>query len=171
MSGSEVLTLVQYAGGDVPCHCKGGRVGGEQGGASAGESAVSTRQPAAALTQPSVATSRVRIWVALHPACLTHTVVALLLPVVCPLQALRNTVPVPRHWSQKRKYLQGKRGIEKPPFKLPEFIEATGGDTEHVMQSLGAVAAAGLSQRHSAMVVVGHCMPLGSCTHVLHTTQ
>jgi splicing factor 3B subunit 2 len=22
--------------------------------------------------------------------------------------------------------LQGKRGIEKPPFKLPEFIEATG---------------------------------------------
>ena len=33
---------------------------------------------------------------------------------------------VPRHWSQKRKYLQGKLGIEKPPFKLPEFIEATG---------------------------------------------
>jgi splicing factor 3B subunit 2 len=43
------------------------------------------------------------------------------------MQALRNSVPVPRHWSQKRKYLQGKRGIEKPPFKLPEFIEATGG--------------------------------------------
>lgn len=42
------------------------------------------------------------------------------------LQAYRNTVPVPRHWSQKRKYLQGKRGIEKPPFQLPEFIAATG---------------------------------------------
>ena len=28
--------------------------------------------------------------------------------------------------SQKRKYLQGKRGIEKPPFRLPEFIRATG---------------------------------------------
>eukprot|EP00879_Flechtneria_rotunda_P011084 GHRR01011581.1.p1 GENE.GHRR01011581.1~~GHRR01011581.1.p1 ORF type:complete len:612 (+),score=229.72 GHRR01011581.1:240-2075(+) len=42
------------------------------------------------------------------------------------LKALRNTVSVPRHWSQKRKYLQGKRGIEKPPFKLPDFIEATG---------------------------------------------
>lgn len=42
------------------------------------------------------------------------------------LQAYRNTVSVPRHWSQKRKYLQGKRGIEKPPFKLPDFIEATG---------------------------------------------
>lgn len=35
-------------------------------------------------------------------------------------------MPVPRHWSQKRAYLQGKRGIEKPPFKLPEYIEATG---------------------------------------------
>ena len=35
-------------------------------------------------------------------------------------------MPVPRHWSQKRKYLQGKRGIEKPVFRLPEFIEATG---------------------------------------------
>lgn len=42
------------------------------------------------------------------------------------LKSYRNTIPVPRHWSQKRKYLQGKRGIEKPPFKLPEFIRATG---------------------------------------------
>ena len=41
-------------------------------------------------------------------------------------QSLRNTAPVPRHWSQKRKYLQGKRGIEKPAFVLPDFIEATG---------------------------------------------
>lgn len=42
------------------------------------------------------------------------------------LKAYRNTVPIPRHWSQKRKYLQNKRGIEKPPFQLPEFIAATG---------------------------------------------
>jgi len=42
------------------------------------------------------------------------------------LKSYRNTVPVPRHWNQKRKYLQGKRGIEKPPFQLPEFIAATG---------------------------------------------
>lgn len=42
------------------------------------------------------------------------------------LKALRNTVPVPRHWCFKRKYLQGKRGIEKPPFVLPEFIRRTG---------------------------------------------
>lgn len=42
------------------------------------------------------------------------------------LKAYRNTVPVPRHWSQKRKYLQGKRGIEKIPYQLPEFIRNTG---------------------------------------------
>ena len=42
------------------------------------------------------------------------------------LKAHRNTVPVPRHWSQKRAFLQGKRGIEKPPWELPDFIRATG---------------------------------------------
>jgi len=42
------------------------------------------------------------------------------------LKSCRNSVPVPRHWSQKRKYLLGKRGIEKPRFELPCFIEATG---------------------------------------------
>ncbi|KAG8146702.1 putative Splicing factor 3B subunit 2 protein [Naja naja] len=42
------------------------------------------------------------------------------------LKATRNSVPVPRHWCFKRKYLQGKRGIEKPPFDLPEFIKRTG---------------------------------------------
>merc|ERR1712062_53515 len=31
-----------------------------------------------------------------------------------------------RHWCFKRKYLQGKRGIEKPPFDLPDFIKKTG---------------------------------------------
>merc|ERR1712227_659682 len=42
------------------------------------------------------------------------------------LKSSRNTVAVPRHWSYKRKYLSGKRGIEKPPFELPEFIKKTG---------------------------------------------
>ncbi|XP_057661963.1 splicing factor 3B subunit 2 [Diorhabda carinulata] len=42
------------------------------------------------------------------------------------LKAHRNTVQVPRHWCFKRKYLQGKRGIEKPPFNLPDFIKKTG---------------------------------------------
>ncbi len=42
------------------------------------------------------------------------------------LKAARNTVPVPRHWCAKRKYLQGKRGFEKPPFELPDFIKRTG---------------------------------------------
>lgn len=39
---------------------------------------------------------------------------------------IRNSVPVPRHWAQKRRYLMYKRGITKTPFKLPSFIEATG---------------------------------------------
>jgi splicing factor 3B subunit 2 len=34
------------------------------------------------------------------------------------LKAYRNTVPVPRHWCHKRKYLQGKRGIDKAPFQV-----------------------------------------------------
>ncbi|OQS02106.1 hypothetical protein THRCLA_21504, partial [Thraustotheca clavata] len=47
-------------------------------------------------------------------------------PFLCYLKAYRNTVPVPRHWCHKRKYLQGKRGIEKVPFILPDFIANTG---------------------------------------------
>lgn len=42
------------------------------------------------------------------------------------LKTYRNTVPVPAHWSAKRDYLQGKRGIEKPPFQLPSYIADTG---------------------------------------------
>lgn len=36
------------------------------------------------------------------------------------LKAIPGTVPVPIHWGRKRKYLQGKRGFEKPPFKVRE---------------------------------------------------
>lgn len=42
------------------------------------------------------------------------------------LKSYRNTVPIPNHWSAKRDYLQGKRGIEKPPFQLPSYIADTG---------------------------------------------
>jgi len=42
------------------------------------------------------------------------------------LKSYRNAIPVPKHWCQKRKFLMGKRGVEKPPFQLPEFIAATG---------------------------------------------
>jgi len=50
------------------------------------------------------------------------------------LKAYRNTVPVPRHWCHKRKYLQGKRGTEKPPFQLPG--EARGGGTVDCVTTL-----------------------------------
>ncbi|KAJ6518651.1 DUF382-domain-containing protein [Mycena sanguinolenta] len=42
------------------------------------------------------------------------------------LKSQRNTIPIPIHWSAKRDYLQGKRGIEKPPFQLPAYIADTG---------------------------------------------
>ncbi|UPK93770.1 hypothetical protein LCI18_004705 [Fusarium solani-melongenae] len=42
------------------------------------------------------------------------------------IKAQRNVVPVPTHWSLKREYLSSKRGIEKPPFRLPTFIADTG---------------------------------------------
>jgi splicing factor 3B subunit 2 len=42
------------------------------------------------------------------------------------LKSYRNTVRVPGHWLAKSKYLQRKRGIDKPPFQLPKFIEDTG---------------------------------------------
>jgi splicing factor 3B subunit 2 len=42
------------------------------------------------------------------------------------LKDYRNTIPVPAHWSQKKKFLELRRGGEKMPFTLPENIEATG---------------------------------------------
>lgn len=42
------------------------------------------------------------------------------------IKSYRNVVPVPSHWSLKREYLSSKRGVEKPPFSLPEFIQKTG---------------------------------------------
>ncbi|KAF2640605.1 DUF382-domain-containing protein [Massarina eburnea CBS 473.64] len=42
------------------------------------------------------------------------------------IKAHKNVVPVPNHWSLKREYLSSKRGIEKPPFALPKFIQETG---------------------------------------------
>lgn len=42
------------------------------------------------------------------------------------IKSYRNVVPVPTHWSLKREYLSSKRGIEKPAFSLPKFIQETG---------------------------------------------
>ena len=35
------------------------------------------------------------------------------------LKSYRNAIAVPKHWCQKRKFLMGKRGVEKPPFQVP----------------------------------------------------
>lgn len=42
------------------------------------------------------------------------------------IKCLKNIVPVPDHWQAKRDYLSAKRGFEKPPFALPQFIRDTG---------------------------------------------
>ena len=42
------------------------------------------------------------------------------------LKSCPNTIPVPGHWSQKRKYLAGKRGFLKAPYELPAYIKETG---------------------------------------------
>ncbi|KAH0795362.1 DUF382-domain-containing protein [Histomonas meleagridis] len=38
----------------------------------------------------------------------------------------RNVVPVPSHWSQKRKYLNYKKGSEISRYRLPKYLEKTG---------------------------------------------
>jgi splicing factor 3B subunit 2 len=43
------------------------------------------------------------------------------------LKSVPNTVPVPRHWGRKRKYLQGRRiGYDKQPYQLPTYLVNTG---------------------------------------------
>ncbi|KAI7836288.1 hypothetical protein COHA_009837 [Chlorella ohadii] len=116
------------AGGEGEAGGGGGGRGGEAGEDSEGEEGdeggelskkkrkMARRLKITELKQSCERPDVVEIWdvTAMDPKMLVY------------LKAYRNTVPVPRHWSQKRKYLQGKRGLEKPPFKLPEFIEATG---------------------------------------------
>lgn len=42
------------------------------------------------------------------------------------LKSVASSVVVPDNWRHKRKYLQGKRGMEKRAFKLPAYIADTG---------------------------------------------
>lgn len=41
------------------------------------------------------------------------------------LKGCQGSVKIPQHWNSKRRYLQGKKGLERPPYKLPHFIEET----------------------------------------------
>ena len=42
------------------------------------------------------------------------------------IKNVRNVVPVPSHWSQKRKYLNYKQGSEMSRYRLPPYLEKTG---------------------------------------------
>ncbi|KAF8497464.1 hypothetical protein F5888DRAFT_1906773 [Russula emetica] len=48
------------------------------------------------------------------------------LPLLLRLKCYRNTIPISAHWSAKRDYLRGKRGVEKPPFRLAPYIADMG---------------------------------------------
>ncbi|KAL7430233.1 hypothetical protein ACHAXH_004518 [Discostella pseudostelligera] len=76
------------------------------------------------LLRPSVAQLKQRVS---HPELVeAHDITAPDPEFLVYLKGTPGTVPVPRHWGRKRKYLQGKRGVEKPPFALPDFIIKTG---------------------------------------------
>lgn len=77
-----------------------------------------------ALIRPTVAALKSRVK---HPELVeAHDITAPDPEFLIELKAAAGTTPVPRHWGRKRKYLQGKRGYEKKPFELPEFIIKTG---------------------------------------------
>lgn len=80
-----------------------------------------------------------------------HDVTAMDPEFLIELKATPGTVPVPRHWGRKRKYLQGKRGFEKPPLKLPDFIVKTG-ITEIRDTSMSAEAEMSAKQKNRARV-------------------
>ncbi|CAH2352095.1 cold sensitive U2 snRNA suppressor 1 [[Candida] railenensis] len=42
------------------------------------------------------------------------------------LKSQLNCVPIPPHWTNKRDYLSGRKGVERVPFQLPKFILDTG---------------------------------------------
>ena len=88
----------------------------DAGGLSNRARKLATRMKIAELKQHCAKPEVVEVWdtTAADPRLLVY------------LKAYRNTIPVPQHWCQKRKFLQGKRGLEKPPWQLPAFIEATG---------------------------------------------
>lgn len=76
------------------------------------------------LVRPTVAELKSRVK---HPALVeAHDVTSADPDFLIELKAISGTTPVPRHWGRKRKYLQGKRGFEKKPFQLPDFLVKTG---------------------------------------------
>lgn len=42
------------------------------------------------------------------------------------IKSMPNVVQVPNHWSSKREYLSSRKGVERPPFELPKYIQDTG---------------------------------------------
>ena len=46
--------------------------------------------------------------------------------ILAEIKNMRNCVPIPTHWCQKRKYLNYKKGSEVSRYRLPVYLEKTG---------------------------------------------
>lgn len=55
------------------------------------------------------------------------------------LKSLRNSIPIPPHWSLKRDYLQNKRGIEKAEYKLPSELKEEREGKERERERIGTL--------------------------------
>ena len=97
-----------------------------------GSSSALTKRQRRLLARPTVA--QLKQLVARPELVEAHDVTAADPLLLLQMKSVRNSVPVPAHWAHKRKYLSGKRGVEKPPFELPAFIADTGID--RIRQSL-----------------------------------
>jgi len=96
----------------------------EEGGRGGEDAHASSKRKLREMLRPSVAELKRRVQ---RPDLVeAHDVTAADPEFLIALKGVPGTVPVPRHWGRKRKYLQGKRGYEKPPFELPDFILKTG---------------------------------------------
>jgi splicing factor 3B subunit 2 len=121
-------------GGDGGAGAGGGEEEAEEGGGGAGEDGLGgaaahlpgglTRKQRRALLQDFV--TEIKSRVARPDVVEAHDVTSHDPALLVHLKALRNSVPAPRHWCHLKRYLQGKRGLPRPAYQLPEYVAATG---------------------------------------------
>jgi splicing factor 3B subunit 2 len=103
---------------------EGAFAGDALGGAAALLPSGLTRKQRRALLQDLVTVVKSRV--ARPDVVEAHDVTAADPALLVHVKALRHSVPVPRHWCHLKRYLQGKRGLPRPAYQLPDFIAATG---------------------------------------------
>lgn len=91
-----------------------------------GERSIQSKRKLREVTRPTVA--QLKRQVPRPDLVEAHDVTAADPVFLIQLKSIPNTVPVPRHWGRKRKYLQGKRigGQQTHTYQLPKFLVNTG---------------------------------------------